>query len=136
MVPGGDQVRDAQLGDAECLLQEADDYVRRRTHRVEHVAGVDYEVHVPLQDGVHRPLVSLLNVHLPLVAVRGRVQLRVPRVTQMRVRDVGYTNYGLRCLPYILSYLFYPQRKAFSPGHFKLLVVAHYLPWRSQMPPA
>jgi hypothetical protein len=54
---------------------------------------VDHQVHVPLQDGVHRPPVSLLNVHLPLVAPRLRAQLRVPGVPQVRIRDVGYTNY-------------------------------------------
>jgi hypothetical protein len=31
---------------------------------------VDYKVHIALQDGVDSPPVSLLDVHLPLVAAR------------------------------------------------------------------
>ena len=58
-------------------------------HRVEGVAGVDHQVHVPLQDGVHSPPVSLLNVNLPLVAPRLRAQPRVAGVPQVRIRNVG-----------------------------------------------
>jgi hypothetical protein len=54
---------------------------------------VDDEVHVPLQDGVDNPFVSLLDVDLTLVAARLGMELRVPRVTQVSVRDVGYPNY-------------------------------------------
>jgi hypothetical protein len=54
--------------------------MRRRAHRIEDVAGVDDQVHIPLQDGVHSPPVSLLNVHLPLVAARLGMELRVPAV--------------------------------------------------------
>jgi hypothetical protein len=56
---------------------------------------VDHQVHLPLQDGVHRPRVSLLHVHLPLVAVGLRAELRVPGVPQVRIRDVSYANYGV-----------------------------------------
>ena len=89
VVAGGDEVGDTGPGgDAGRLLQEADDDVRRGPHGVEGVAGVDHQVHVPLQDGVHRPPVSLLNVHLPLVPPRLRAQPRVPGVSQVRIRDV------------------------------------------------
>ena len=71
MVAGGYQVGDVGVErDAGRLLQEADDHVRRRPHRVEDVAGVDHQVNVTLQDGVDRPPVSLLNVNLPLVPAR------------------------------------------------------------------
>jgi hypothetical protein len=60
---------------------------------------VDDEVHVPLQDGVDGPSIGLLNVDLTLVAARLGMQLRVPGITQVRVRDVGYANYGPAILP-------------------------------------
>jgi hypothetical protein len=67
--------------------------VRRRPHRVEHVARVHDEVHVPLQDLIHNPLVGALNVNLPLVAVGGGIQPRVAAVAEVRIRDVGYADY-------------------------------------------
>jgi hypothetical protein len=76
------------------LLQETDNDVRRRAYRVEYVAGVDHQVHVPLQDGVNRPRVRLLYVNLPLVSPGLGVQLRVPRVSKVRIRDVGYAYYA------------------------------------------
>jgi hypothetical protein len=54
---------------------------------------VDDKVYVPLQDGVDGPSIGLLNVDLALVAARLGVELRVPGVPQVRVRDVGYANY-------------------------------------------
>jgi hypothetical protein len=60
---------------------------------------MDDEVHVPLQDGVDGPSIGLLNVDLALVAAGFRMELRVPGVTQVRVRDVGYANYGPAILP-------------------------------------
>jgi hypothetical protein len=57
------------------------------------------EIHVPLQDRVDGPPVSLLNVDLALVAARLGVELRVPGVTQVRIRDVGYANYIPAILP-------------------------------------
>jgi len=89
MVACCDQVRDILACDAESLFQEADDHMRRRAHRIEDVAGVDDQVHIPLQDGVHSPPVSLLNVNLPLVAPRLRAQPRVAGVPQVRIRNVG-----------------------------------------------
>jgi hypothetical protein len=65
----------------------------RGPYGVEDITGVDHDVHVPLQDGVDRPPVGLLDVNLPLVAVRHGVESRVPRVPEMRIRDVGYANY-------------------------------------------
>jgi hypothetical protein len=50
---------------------------------------VDDEVHIPLQNSVHGPSVSLLDVDLALVAARLEIELRVPRVSQVRIRDVG-----------------------------------------------
>jgi hypothetical protein len=55
---------------------------------------VDHQVHIPLQDSVHRPPVGLLDVHLPLVATRLLMEFRVPRIPQVRIRDVGYADYG------------------------------------------
>jgi hypothetical protein len=60
---------------------------------------VDDEVHLPLQDGVDGPPVGLLDVDLALVAARLGIELRVPGVTQVRVRDVGYANYVPAILP-------------------------------------
>jgi hypothetical protein len=60
---------------------------------------MDDEVHVPLQDGVDGPSIGLLNVDLALVAAGFGMELRVPGVTQVRVRDVGYANYGPAILP-------------------------------------
>jgi len=60
---------------------------------------VDDKVHVPLQDGVDSPSIGLLNVDLALVAARLGMKLRVPGVTQVRVRDVGYAYYGPAILP-------------------------------------
>jgi hypothetical protein len=67
--------------------------VRRRPDGIEDVAGVDDQVHIPLQDGVHSPPVSLLDVHLPLVAARLGMELRVPTVSQVCIRDVGDRYY-------------------------------------------
>jgi hypothetical protein len=66
---------------------------------------VDHDVYGPLQDGVDSPPVGVLDVHLPLVAVRRGVETRVPRVPEMRIRDVGdpyYLNTPFK------SSLFYP----------------------------
>jgi hypothetical protein len=60
---------------------------------------VDDEVNIPLQDGGDGPSVRLLDVDLALIAARLRVELGVPGVTQVRVRDVGYANYGPVILP-------------------------------------
>ena len=54
---------------------------------------MDNQVHIALQDGVHSPPVSLLDVHLPLVAARLLMELRVPRISQVSIRDVGYADY-------------------------------------------
>jgi hypothetical protein len=67
--------------------------MRRRPDRVEDIARVDHQVHIPLQDGVHGPPVSLLDVHLPLVAASLGMELRIPAVPEMSIRDVGYTYY-------------------------------------------
>jgi hypothetical protein len=48
------------------------------------------QVHLPLQNSFHRPLVGALYVHLPLVAVGLRVEPRVAAVPEVRIRDVGY----------------------------------------------
>jgi hypothetical protein len=80
------------------LFQEADDDVRRRADGVENIARVDHKVHVPLQDPIHRPSISLLNIHLPLIAAGVRVQLRVPGIPKMRIRNVSYANYVVRFL--------------------------------------
>ena len=79
--------------------------MRRRAHRIEDVAGVDDKVHIALQDGVNSPPVSFLDVHLPLVTARLGMELRVPAVPQMRIRDVGYADYisaflSISCLSY------------------------------------
>jgi hypothetical protein len=42
---------------------------------------VDHQVHIPLQDGIHGPPVSLLDVHLSLIAARLLMELRVPAVS-------------------------------------------------------
>src|SRR3712207_5405854 len=90
MISGGDEVGDVGVQrDPGRLLEEADDNVRRRSHRVKDVAGVDDEIDIPLQNGVHRPPVSLLYINLPLVTARPRAQLRVPRVPEVRVRDMS-----------------------------------------------
>jgi hypothetical protein len=86
-------------GDAGRLLKEADDDVRSGPDRVKDVAGVNNDVNVPLQDGVDRPSVGLLDVDLPLVAVRLGVEPRVARVPEMRIRDVGYADYVVEILP-------------------------------------
>ena len=81
VVAGSDEVGDVGVErDAGRLLQEADDHVRRRAHRVKDVAGVNDKVNVSLQNGVYRPPIRLLYVHLPLVASCPRAQPRVPRV--------------------------------------------------------
>jgi hypothetical protein len=54
---------------------------------------VNHQVHIPLQDGIDSPPVSLLDIHLPLVAARLLMKLRVPRVPQVCIRYVGYTDY-------------------------------------------
>src|SRR5215217_9000732 len=89
VVASRDQVRDVLPGNAEGLFEETDDHVRRGTHGVEDVAGMNDQVDIPLQDGVHSPPVSLLDIDLALVAARLPMQLRVPRVPQVRIRDVG-----------------------------------------------
>jgi hypothetical protein len=60
---------------------------------------VNNDVHIPLQDGVDGPPVGLLDVDLALVAARLGIELRVPGVTQVRIRDVGYANYVPAILP-------------------------------------
>jgi hypothetical protein len=102
MVARGDQVGDLSLCDAERLFQKADDHMRRRAHGVEDISRVNYQVDIPLQDGVDSPSVSLLNVHLPLITARLLMELRVPRVPQMSIRDVGdpYDLMPPRTLPY------------------------------------
>jgi hypothetical protein len=60
---------------------------------------VDDEVHLPLQDGVDGPSIGLLNVDLALVAARLGIELRVPGVSQVRIRDVGYAYYVPAILP-------------------------------------
>jgi hypothetical protein len=67
--------------------------VRRRPDRIEDIAGVNDEVNVSLQNGIHSPCVRLLYVNLPLVASRPRTQPRVPGIPQVRVRDVSYADY-------------------------------------------
>jgi hypothetical protein len=62
---------------------------------------VDDKVHIALQDSVHSPPVGLLDVHLPLVAARLGMELRIPAVPEMSIRDVGYANY----VPAILASL-------------------------------
>jgi hypothetical protein len=54
--------------------------MRCRAHRVEDVARVDHQVHVPLQYFVDSPSVRLLDVDLSLVAVGLWAELRVPGV--------------------------------------------------------
>ena len=93
MVACCDQVRDILACDAESLFQEADDHMRRRAHRIEDIAGVNDQVHIALQDGVHSPPVSLLDIDLTLVAAGVLMELRVPTVSQMSIRDVGYADY-------------------------------------------
>jgi hypothetical protein len=71
---------------------------------------VDHQVNIPLQDGVDGPPVGLLDVDLPLVAAGLLMELGIPRVPQMCIRDVGYADY----VPVILSIskprLFYLHR--------------------------
>ena len=111
MVAGGDEVGDAgTCREAGRLLQETDDYVRRRTHRVEDVARVEHEVHLPLQDGVNRPSVRLLYVYLALVAVGFGTELRVPGVSQVRIRDVCDSDYIVLALPVIWDLRYFSQR--------------------------
>jgi hypothetical protein len=80
--------------------------VCRGPHGVEDITGVDNDVHIPLQDGIDGPPVGLLDVNLPLVAVGFGIQPRVPRVPEMRIRDVRYTNYVIEVLPISRSSLF------------------------------
>jgi len=94
-----DQIRYVLACDAEGLFQEADDHMRRRTHRIEDITGVNYKVHIAFQDDVHSPPVSLLDVHLPLITARLLVELRVPTISKVSIRDVGYADY----FPAILS---------------------------------
>jgi hypothetical protein len=62
---------------------------------------MDHQIHIALQNSVDSPPVGLLDVDLPLVAARLLMQLRVPRVPQVRIRDVGD--------PYDLIPLFNPK---------------------------
>jgi hypothetical protein len=112
VVACSDQIRCALARDAKRLFQEADDHVRRGPDRIEDVAGVNHQVHITLQDGVHSPPVSLLDVHLPLVAARLGMELRVPAVPQMRIRDVG-DPYDL--IPLFNPALFRPEYTVDSP---------------------
>ena len=93
MIACCDQIGDVLSCDAERLFQEPDDHMRRRAHRIEDVTGVNDQVHIAFQDGVHSPPVSLLDIDLTLVAARVLMELRVPRVSQMSIRDVGYADY-------------------------------------------
>jgi hypothetical protein len=88
-----DQIRYVLACYSKSLFQEADDHMRRGTYRIEDIAGVNDQVHIALQDGVHSPLVSLLDIDLTLVAARVLMELRVPTVSQMSIRDVGYADY-------------------------------------------
>jgi len=67
--------------------------MRRGPYRIEDVARMDNQVHIPIQNSVDGPPVSLLDVDLPLVAARLLMKLRIPRVPQVCVRDVSYTDY-------------------------------------------
>jgi hypothetical protein len=80
--------------------------VRRGPDRIEDIAGVDHKVHIAFQDGIHSPPVSLLDVHLPLVATRFGMELRVPAVPQVRIRDVGDPYY---LIPLLNPALFQPE---------------------------
>lgn len=51
------------------------------------------EVDLALQDLVDRPTIRLLSVDLPLVSVGLWAELRVPRVPQVRIRDVSNPYY-------------------------------------------
>jgi hypothetical protein len=82
----------------------------RGAHRVEDIARVDHQVHIPLQDGIHGPPVSLLDVHLSLIAARLLMELRVPAVSQVRVRDVGYTYYIVALLSVAIRRLYTTYR--------------------------
>jgi hypothetical protein len=102
MVACCDQVGDVLSCNSESLFQEADDHMRRRAHRIEDVAGVDHKVHIALQDGFNSTPVSLLDVHLSLVSARLGMELGVPGVPQMSIRDVGYADY-VSMIPSILE---------------------------------
>jgi hypothetical protein len=96
-----DEVGDVLACHAEGLFQETDDHMRRGSYGIEDVAGMDNQVHIAFQDGVDSPPVSLLDVHLPLVAASLLMELRVPRISQVSIRDVGYADY----VPAILTTL-------------------------------
>ncbi len=64
---------------------------------------MDHEIHVPLQDGVNRLAICLLHIHLALVAVGLRAELRIAGVPQVSIRDVGYANYDFK--PFIIACL-------------------------------
>jgi hypothetical protein len=84
--------------------------MRRGPDRIEDVAGVDDKVHIALQDSVHSPPVGLLDVHLPLVAARLGMELRIPAVPQMSIRDVGYTYYIVALLSVAIRRLYTTYR--------------------------
>jgi hypothetical protein len=92
--------------------------VRRRAYGIEDVAGVDHQVHIALQDSVDSPAVSLLDVDLPLVAARLGMELRVPAVPQVCIRDVGDPYY---LIPPTWVTLFYVLRPCFKRAPGKLL---------------
>ena len=119
MVASRDQVGYVLARYAEGLFQESDDHMGRRPDRVEDVARVNDEIHIPLQDGVNGPSVSLLDVDLALVAARLGIELRVPRVAEVCIRDVGY--------PYDLIPLFNPV--LFRPKHMMDLPGPQFRVW-------
>jgi hypothetical protein len=80
---------------------------------------VNDEIHIPLQDGVNGPSISLLDVDLALVAARLGIELRVPRVAEVCIRDVGY--------PYDLIPLFNPV--LFRPKHMMDLPGPQFRVW-------
>lgn len=108
-----DQVGDFLACDAESLFQETDDHMRRRAHRIEDIAGMDNQVYVAFQNGVDCPPVSLLDVDLALIAASLLMELRVPRVPQVCIRDVG-DPYDL--IPLFETALFWSARMSDSPG--------------------
>jgi hypothetical protein len=84
-----DEVGNVLARDAESLFQETDDHVRRGAHRIEDIAGVNDQVHISLQNCIDSPSVSLLDVDLALITASLLMEPRVPRVSQMSIRDVG-----------------------------------------------
>jgi hypothetical protein len=74
---------------------------------------MDNQVYVAFQNGVDCPPVSLLDVDLALIAASLLMELRVPRVPQVCIRDVG-DPYDL--IPLFETALFWSARMSDSPG--------------------